>query len=123
MAIELSDRRLNIQAGQDLTPIGCLHKAVTINGVIAANPVALGGFLKSKGAQGENVAIADSGVVKVFAGAAVSTVGMPVTVTTSGFVIACPVGSYMIGKAYATAASGDLFPCLIDAANIGAYNG
>lgn len=119
MTIEQRVQYLNILAGEDMTVAGKLHKAVTMNGTIAANARDVVGFAKSKAPIGTGLRIADTGVVKVFAGAAVSTVGFPVTVTTSGFVIASPVGSASIGKSFTTANSGDLFPILADCANIG----
>ena len=59
-------------------------------------------------------AIDPTGVVKGWAGAAVTTVGYPVTVTTSGFLIAASSGGQCVGRAFAAAASGDLFPVLMD---------
>lgn len=128
MTIELSVKRINLVANQDLsssdlTNVGVLHKAVTVNGTIAPTAALAAGFLKSKGKSGESVAVAIEGVVKVWAGAAISTVGYPVTITTSGFVIASVNCGYTIGKAFATANSGDLVPILCDVANLGVFMG
>lgn len=121
MSIEQAVSYINITANQDMTPAGTLHKAVTVNGTIAASCSLLGGFSKSKSANGQSLRIAIQGVVKVVAGAAVSTVGYPVTVTTSGFVIAATSGGYTMGRAFTTAASGDLFPILADCQNLGTF--
>lgn len=110
---------INVAAGQDLTPAAVLHKALTVNGTIAANGRDAVGVLKSHGPQGLGVRVADSGIIKIVAGAAVSTPGFPITVTTSGFCIASPVGSATIGKAFTAAASGDLMAILADFSNVG----
>lgn len=114
---------LNLVANQDLTPAAVLHKAVTVNGTIAATAALAAGFLKSHGLTGEGVRVADSGVVKVVAGAAVSTIGYPVTITTSGFVIAAVNCGYMIGRAWSAAASGDLLAIQCDLSNLGFFQG
>lgn len=119
MTIEQRVQYLNIVASEDFTVAGKLHKAVALNGTIANNARDVCGFVKSKTPSGAGLRVGDGGVIKVFAGAAVSTVGYPVTVTTSGFVIAAPVGSATIGKAFAVANSGDLFPIQADCANVG----
>lgn len=119
MTIEQRVSHITVTAGQDLTPQAVLHKAVSVNGTIAANPRDAVGLLKTHGLTGEGVRVADSGIIKGVAGAAVTTPGFPVTVTASGFLIAAPVGSATIGKAYAAAASGDLIPILADFANVG----
>lgn len=123
MSIEQRVSYLNIAAGQDLTPAAMLHKAVNVNGTIAASPTNAVGFLKSHNVSGAEVRVADAGVVKVIAGAAVTTAGYPVTITASGFVIAASSGGYTIGRSFATAAvaSGDLFPIQCDVANLGTF--
>jgi hypothetical protein len=100
---------------------GPLHKVVTCNGAIAGAPQLAMGVLKSKGAIGESLSVAVRGVVKAFAGAAISTIGYPITVTTSGFITAAVSGGYMVGKAMEVCASGDLRPFLVDFTNIGYF--
>lgn len=114
MSIEQAVGYLNVLANEDLTPAGKLHKAITVNGTLAAGPQLVSGFLKSKGLSGESVRLANEGVVKVVAGAAVTTIGYPVTVTTSGFVIAASSGGACVGRAFTAAASGDIFPIQTD---------
>lgn len=123
MTTEQRVQYLNILANQDLTPAACLHKAVTVNGTIAATAALAAGFLKSHGLTGEAVRIADQGVVKAVAGAAVTTIGYPVTITTSGYVIAAVNCGYMIGKAFTAAASGDLLAIQCDLSNLGYFQG
>lgn len=127
MTTEQAVQYLNIQANADLssgdlTNAGVLHKAVTLNGVIALAPALFAGLLKSKGKTGEGVRIAYAGVAKGWAGAAISTVGYPVTVTASGFLIAASSGAGCIGRAFSAAASGDVFPVMLDG-GLGFYAG
>jgi hypothetical protein len=117
---------LNVVAGADLSSpaldnTGVMHKIVNINGTIASGPTTAVGALKSKGKVGEGVRVAVEGVIKCWAGAAVSTLGYPVTVTTSGFVVAATSGGYTIGKAFTLANSGDLFAVFADFATLGAF--
>lgn len=105
-----------VVAGADLTGNGTLHKALTVGGTIAADITQVGGILKSKGNTGELVRVAYQGIVKAYAGAAVNTLGNPITVTTSGFLIAGTSTLPFLGRALATAASGDLFPVMISPA-------
>jgi hypothetical protein len=99
-------------AGEDLSGAGALHKCVSADGKIAADITRYLGVLKSKGASGESVRVAIDGVVKVFAGAAISTPGNPVTVTTSGYVAPGTSTLPFIGRYVGNAAcvSGDLIP-------------
>lgn len=127
MSIEQCVDYLNISAGQDLSAYqndntGVIHKAVYLNGTIAAGPTYVGGLLKSKGKSGEGVRIAYQGVAKGWAGAAVNTIGAPVTITASGFLTAATSGQGIIGRAFATANSGDLFPIMLDG-GLGYWNG
>lgn len=128
MATEDRLKKIAITATADLSSgaldnTGVLHKAVTLNGAIAPTPNLAGGLLKNKGAIGEPVAVAVEGLMKGWAGAAISTVGYPVTITASGFIIAASSGDYTIGKTLEIAASGDLRPFLLDFANLGYYKG
>lgn len=103
-----------VAAGQDLS--ACLFKAVTVGGTIAANASTALGILVTKGSTGEHVGVAVSGVVKGWAGGAISA-GAAVTITTSGFFTAAGSNGVPVGKALETCASGDLFPALVNFAN------
>ena len=95
----------------DLSTSAALHKAVTHAGNFAADLTMCAGILKSKGKAGQEVRVAVDGTVKAYVGAAVTTPGCPLTVTTSGFLA---VGTHtlpFLGRlagASAPANSGDL---------------
>lgn len=122
MTIESEFQIWNVSATEDLSG-NVLHKAVTISGTIAATPALAIGVLRSKGVVGQQVAAVYKGITKVIVGAAVTTPGYPITITTSGFFIAATaaasggtLGTGHIGRLLNTAAvaSGDLVPALVD---------
>lgn len=91
-----------------------LFKGLTFGGTIAANPLQAAGIIRSTAKAGVGVGVVYEGITKVKVGAAVSTIGYPLTLTASGFVIAATSGSPSIGRAMATAASGDLLKAMVD---------
>lgn len=72
------------------------------------------GVVVSRGNSGHHIAIQDEGDVKVYAGAAVTTPGYPLSTAASGWVIAAASGDTVIGRfnpppgSAAACASGDL---------------
>jgi hypothetical protein len=91
-----------------------LWKGITFGGTIAASPLQAVGIIRSTAKIGQGVGAVYDGITKVKAGATVTTVGYPLTLTTSGFVIAATSGSPSIGRAMSAAASGDLLKALVD---------
>lgn len=91
-----------------------LFKGITFGGTIAATPLQAAGIIRSTAKIGVGVGVVYDGITKVKVGAAVTTPGYPLTLTTSGFVIAATSGSPSIGRAMAAAASGDLLKVLVD---------
>jgi hypothetical protein len=123
MSTDIDFKMLQVQAGADLSGEGSKFKAITIGGTIAAGPNLAAGILRHGAQQGANVSLAYHGVTKVLAGAAVSTVGFPLKVTTSGWIIAAASGDVSIGRALATAASGDLVQAFVDFVSLGYWHG
>jgi hypothetical protein len=113
----------NVTAGQDLTPDSCLFHAVSLAGLIVANTSRVAGVLVTKGLSGEQVSYVRTGVTKVMAGAAVTTLGYPLVITTSGWFIAASSGGAMVGRALTAAASGDLLSAEVDFNTIPAWPG
>jgi hypothetical protein len=102
-------------AGADLSD--AIWKVVTVGGTIAPSAAAALGVLVTKPKSGEHGGAAISGVVKCWAGGAI-TAGASITVTTSGWMTTVASGAGIpVGKALATAASGDLFPAMVNFAN------
>lgn len=97
------------EAGEDLS--GHQFKAVAIDGTIANNNGEAAGILQNKPKSGERASVAMFGLVKAYAGAAISA-GAQVKVTTSGWLIAVTSGSNIVGcgkNRNVAVASGDLF--------------
>lgn len=123
MATDIDFKLLQVTAGADLSGEGSKFKAVTLNGTIAANANLAGGILRHGADSGKAVSLVYEGITKVLAGAAISTVGFPITITTSGFVIAASSGGSSIGRALSTCASGDLVQAAVDFKSIGFWRG
>ncbi len=119
MATDLDMDLIQITAGADLDADAVKFKAVTLAGTIAATPLLAGGILRHGAKNGETVSLAYKGTFKALFGAAVSTVGYPLTVTTSGFIIAASSGGASVGRSLTTVASGDLAKAMFDFSVLG----
>lgn len=119
MATDLDFDLIQVAATADLSGEGSKFKAVTIGGTIAATPLLAAGILRHGAQSGGTLSVAHRGVFKALFGAAVSTVGYPLTVTTSGWVIAASSGGATIGRSLSTVASGDLAKAMFDFAVLG----
>lgn len=96
-----------------------LWKAATFGGLIAATPLQAAGVIRSTAEIGQGLSLVYEGITKVKVGAAINTPGYPLTITTSGFFIAATSGGKSVGRAFSTAASGDLVKAMVDFKNIG----
>lgn len=101
-----------------------LWKAITYGGTIAALPGPAAGIIRSTAQKvGQGVTAVYQGISKVKAGAAITSLGAPLTITTSGFVIAAASGGAHIGRAMETCASGDLVKAYLDFMTLPAWGG
>jgi len=114
MTIEGQFKVWNVLAAEDL--LNAVGKAVTINGTIAPTIANAIGVLRGKGSTGQHLPAVFEGVTKVVVGAAVTTPGYPIKITTSGFFIAAASGDGHVGRLLNTAAvaSGDLVPAMVN---------
>jgi hypothetical protein len=119
MATDLEMKLLQVVAGADLDGEGVKFKAITLNGTVAATPLQAAGVLRYGAKNGETVSVAHRGEFKALFGAAVNTVGYPLTVTTSGWIIAASSGGASIGRSRSTCASGDLALAFFDFSQLG----
>lgn len=110
---------IQVTAGADLDADAVKFKAVTLAGTIAATPLLAAGILRHGAKNGEQLSVAYEGVHKAQFGTAVGTVGYPLTVTTSGFVIAASSGGATIGRSIAVTASGDIAKAFFDFKSLG----
>lgn len=90
------------------------YKAITLAGTIAAGSSRAAGILVAYGKTGDFVSYVYEGDAKVKVGAAVSTLGYPLKITASGWLIAASSGDPHFGRAMSTAASGDVINALVD---------
>lgn len=119
MTVHITEEMMGFVATADLSAPSAKYKVVTIGGTIAASlPQALG-VLKYGTSSGGNGSAIYAGVTKAFVGGAVSTVGWPLTVTTSGFLVAATSGQLTCGRAMAVAASGDVAFVAVDFKTLG----
>lgn len=114
---------MTVTAAQDLTVADAIYHAVTLAGTIAANTSRIAGVLRMKASSGQQASVIYQGLAKVMAGAAVTTLGYPLTVTASGWFIAASSGGAHVGRALSAAASGDLIPAMVDFNTIPAWPG
>lgn len=114
MTTHISEDLLGIAATVDLSSAALRYKIINLNGTLASGPALAGGILKYGATSGGTASAVTYGITKAFAGAAISTVGFPITVTTSGYLIAASSGGVTIGRAMATCASGDIFSAAVD---------
>lgn len=119
MTTHIREELFQVPALADLTADSAMHHAIgLISGTITPTALAAIGVLKSKGLSGNNVSVCYQGITKLAAGAAVSTAGYPLTVTTSGWFIAATSGQFSVGRSLSTAASGDLLAAMVDFTNV-----
>jgi hypothetical protein len=123
MTTEQKMELMTVTAAQDLTVADALYHAVTLAGTIAANTSRVGGVLRYRASSGQQASLIYQGIAKVMAGAAVTTLGYPLTVTASGWFIAASSGGAAVGRALTAAASGDLLSAHVDFQNITAWPG
>jgi hypothetical protein len=120
MTTHISEDLYGVVATVDLSIAAYKYKVINLNGTLAAGPNLAAGILKYGANSGGTASCVIHGVTKAFAGAAVGTVGYPLTVTTSGYLIAASSGGVSIGRALATCASGDIFSAALDFTFLGA---
>lgn len=120
MTTHISEDLLGVVATVDLSIPAYKYKVVNLNGTLAAGPALAAGILKYGANSGGTASVIVHGITKVFIGAAVSTLGFPLTVTTSGYVIAASSGGVCFGRAFTTGASGDIISAAMDFTAIGA---
>lgn len=98
---------LNIDAGGDISALQ--YRPMQVGGTLAvANQTAIGILQNRPAATGRGAHVGYFGVMKAYAGGALSA-GADVSVTTSGWFVGTSSGHVSVGKVLITAASGDLF--------------
>ena len=114
MTTHIGGTTYQIQATEDLT--GAKLKIITLAGTIAQSvDKQVAGICVSNPASGYNGTAMVQGIGKAYVGGAVGTVGYPLKVANSGFLVVSTSGDLSVARSLAVAASGDLCPVFIDA--------
>ncbi|MCX8113673.1 MAG: hypothetical protein N3D71_01180 [Burkholderiaceae bacterium] len=123
MATHNYARTLPVTAAEDLVSQAVRFKVITWAGTIAPGPSRAAGVLITSTRSGETAGVQVEGVVKVVAGGAVNTLGYPLTVANSGFMVAASSGAIAYGRAIETCGSGDLVQAIVQFASPGQWPG
>ncbi len=123
MTTEGRQNKWAIVATEDLSVATARYHAVSFAGLVVASTSRAAGILVTSAKSGERVSVVYEGVAKVAAGGAVSTLGYPLKITTSGWLIVAASGDAMVGRATATCASGDLVEAFVDFMTVPAWPG
>jgi len=123
MATDAAKHAWSVLATEDLSIATARFKAVSLGGLVVGSTSRAAGVLVTSARSGERVSVVYTGVQKLIAGGAVSTLGYPLTITTSGFFVAASSGGAHVGRALAIAASGDLVPAFVDFTTVPAWPG
>ena len=115
-----------VPAAADLS--AAKFRAITVAGTILTGPMngpggGAIGVLTNAPRSGDLATYVYAGIQKVLAGAAVATLGYPISVGSSGFFFATASGGNFVGRALETATSGDLFQAMVDFTQFPAWNG
>lgn len=119
MTTTVNEEIMTVVAAEALTAANAKYKVVSIGGTITPTILLAAGLLKTSVKSGDHAGVVYEGITKGWAAAAVTSGGVELTVTTSGWLTAAASGDRTCGRALEPASSGDLFRCLVDFANIG----
>lgn len=114
MTTQLKHDDYQLRTAQDVLDASVAWKAISINGTIDGSARTAIGVIAGKAANNRMIPVTYQGITKVSAGAAVGSAGAPLTVTTSGWFVGATSGTYVVGRALTTAASGDVFAAAVD---------
>lgn len=113
MTTHIGGDSYQVQAAEDLT--GAKLRCINLAGTIAQATEKKGvGILTTYTESGYNATAFIRGIHKAYVGGAVSTVGYPLKVANSGWLVVATSGDGFVARALATAASGDICPVLFD---------
>lgn len=123
MATDGRKNAWSVLATEDLSVAAARFHAVSFAGLVVGSSSRAAGILYTSAKSGERASIIYEGVAKVAAGGAVSTLGYPLKITTSGWLVVAASGDASCGRATATCASGDLVEAFVDFMTVPAWPG
>ncbi len=109
MTTELFTRKRQLIAGADLT--GKEYKVVTLDGVICSAALfnRAAGVLVAGNTTSYHISVAYAGIGKATMGLGCSSVGWPLKIANSGYLVPCASGDFTVARlSDATANSGDI---------------
>ncbi len=123
MTTHIEEKSYQVLATEDLS--GAKYKMITLGGTVAqaANYKQSAGICKTAPGSGYNTQAVYEGLTKAYVGAAVTTLGYPLKVANSGFLVVANSGDSVVGRALTAAASGDIIPVAIDLKTVGFFGG
>src|SRR3954469_24285439 len=113
----------SVIATEDLSVATARFHAVSFAGLVVASNSRAAGILVTSARSGERISVIYEGVQKVAVSGAVSTLGYPLKITTSGWLTVAASGDVTCGRAVATCASGDLVEAFVDFMTVPAWPG
>ena len=114
MATDGNNKKWAINATEDLSVATARFHAVSFAGLVVASYSRAAGILVTSARSGERVGVVYEGVQKVAIGGTVTTLGFPLKITTSGWIVAAASGDTTIGRSTVACASGDLAEAFVD---------
>lgn len=117
MTTEISKNVRQIVAGADLSAPASQYKVVTLDGVICSAALIrrAAGVLVYGNVASSHLGVAYIGITKAYMGLACASVGWPLAVANSGFLVPCASGDFSFARlSDSTAASGDLAQVTVD---------
>jgi len=112
-----------IVATEDLSVATARFHAVSFAGLVVGSSSRAAGILVTSAKSGERVSVVYEGVAKCAMGGTVTTLGYPLKITTSGWLVEAASGDATCGRATTAAASGDLTECFVDFMTVPAWPG
>jgi hypothetical protein len=117
MTTHIKHELRQIVAGADLSGTGAQFKVVTLDGVICSAALfnRAAGILFYGGVASSFLGVAYVGITKAYIGATCASIGFPLAIANSGFLVPVTSGGFAVGRlSDATAASGDLAQVSVD---------
>lgn len=112
-----------ITATEDLSVATARFHAVSFAGLVVASNSRAAGILITSARSGERVSVVYEGVQKAAISGAVTTLGYPLKITTSGWLTVAASGDVTCGRATVACASGDVVECFVDFMTVPAWPG
>lgn len=119
MTTTVKEDHITLVAAEDLTGANKKYKAIAIAGTLTPSAIAAAGLLTTSVVSGGHASAVYAGITKAWAAAAVTSLGWPAALTTSGFLTNAASGDYTVGRFLDTCNSGDITEVFVDFKNLG----